>query len=30
MKDFKQSAYFYNCIQKVIDSNVKVMQSLNE
>ncbi len=30
MKDFEQSAYFRDCIQKVIDSNVKVMQSLNE
>ena len=30
MKDFKQNAYFHDCIQKAIDSNVKVMQSLNE
>ncbi len=30
MKNFEQSAYFHDCIQKVIDNNVKVMQSSNE
>jgi len=30
MKDFEQSAYLRDCIQKAIDSNVKVMQSSNE
>ncbi len=30
MKDFEQSVYFHDCIQKVIDSNVKVMQSSNK
>ena len=30
MKDFEQSAYLCNYIQKAIDNNVKVMQLLNE
>ncbi len=30
MRDFKQSAYLHDCIQKAIDNNVKVMQLSNE